>query len=212
MAADMVAVMGALGHEQFFAAGHDRGARVAYRLAFDYPGRVTRLAVLDILPTLEVWERLNAEAGLRSYHWLLLAQPSPLPERLIGRDPDFYLRHLLDRWAGRPGALNPDAVAEYAHHFRKPSVIEAVCEDYRAGATVDRDDDLADRSAGRRLGCPVLLVWGTNYLGGGAQSPLDVWRPWAADVRGVALECGHFLAEEQPDACAAALEEFFSAD
>jgi haloacetate dehalogenase len=210
MAADVAAVMAAIGHERFFVAGHDRGARVAYRLAFDQPGRVARLALLDILPTLEVWERFDARAALRSYHWLLLAQPPPLPERLLGGDPDFYLRHLLDRWAGQAGALDPAAVAEYARHFRKPSVVEAVCEDYRAGATVDRDDDCADRGAGRRLGCATLLLWGAQYLGGGTESPLDVWRPWAENVRGAALECGHFLAEEQPDACAGALEEFFS--
>jgi haloacetate dehalogenase len=212
MAADMIAVMAALGHERFFVAGHDRGGRVAYRLALDHPERIARLAVLDILPTFDVWERMNTEAALRSYHWLFLAQPAPLPERLIGHDPDFYLRHLLDRWAGRPEALDSAAIAEYSRHFRKPSVIEAMCEDYRAGATTDRDDDRADRLSGRRLACPTLVLWGTRYLAGQAASPLDIWRPWAEDVRDVALDCGHFLAEEQPDACAAALTTFFTSD
>jgi len=210
MAADMIAVMSALGHQRFLLAGHDRGGRVAYRLALDHPERVSRLAVLDILPTVDVWERMNAEAALRSYHWLLLAQPAPLPERLIAHDPDFYLRHLLDRWAGRPDALDPAAVVEYARHFRKPSVIEAMCEDYRAGATVDRRDDRADRQNGRRLSCPTLVLWGTRYLAQKAGSPLDVWRPWAEDVREVPLACGHFLAEEQPEACAEALTAFFA--
>ena len=183
MAADMVAVMAALGYERFSVAGHDRGGRVAYRLALDHPASVARLAVLDILPTFDVWERMNTEAALRSYHWLFLAQPAPLPERLIGHDPDFYLRHLLDRWAGRLDALDAAAVAEYARAFRKPRVIEAMCEDYRAGATIDREDDRNDRGNGHRLACPTLVLWGTRYLAGQAASPLDVWRPWAEDVR-----------------------------
>jgi haloacetate dehalogenase len=210
MAADMIEVMTALGHPRFSIAGHDRGGRVAYRLALDHPDRVVRLAVLDILPTFEVWQRMNKDAAMRSYHWLFLAQPAPLPERLIGIDPDFYLQHLLNRWAGSPDALDPAAVAEYARHFRKPSVIGATCEDYRAGASVDLEHDRADRAAERRLSCPLLVLWGRQYLAGQAASPLDVWRPWAGDVREVALECGHFLAEEQPEACAAALQEFFA--
>ena len=210
MAADMLALMTALGHPRFSIAGHDRGGRVAYRLALDHPDRIVRLAVLDILPTLEVWERMNKDAAMRSYHWLFLAQPAPLPERLIGLDPDFFLLHLLNRWAGSFDALDPAAVAEYARHFRNPSVISATCEDYRAGAGVDLEHDRADRAAGRRLPCPLLVVWGRKYLAGQAASPLDVWRQWAGDVREVALECGHFLAEEQPEACAAALREFFA--
>jgi haloacetate dehalogenase len=210
MAADMTGLMTALGHPRFSIAGHDRGGRVAYRLALDHPDRVVRLAVLDILPTFEVWQRMNNEAAMRSYHWLFLAQPAPLPERLIGLDPDFYLRHLLNRWAGSQEALDPAAVAEYARHFRKPSVIGATCEDYRAGASVDLEHDRADRAAGRRLSCRLLVLWGRRYLAGQAASPLDVWRQWAGDVREVALECGHFLAEEQPEACAAAMQEFFT--
>jgi haloacetate dehalogenase len=209
MAADMIALMTALGHPRFSIAGHDRGGRVAYRLALDHPERVVRLAALDILPTFEVWQRMNKDAAMRSYHWLFLAQPAPLPEHLIGLDPEFYLRHLLNRWAGAADVLDPAAVAEYARQFRKPSVIEATCEDYRAGASVDREHDRADRESGRRVSCPLLVLWGRRYLAGQAASPLEVWRPWAADVREVALECGHFLAEEQPDLCAAALEKFF---
>lgn len=210
MAADMVAVMTALGHPRFLLAGHDRGARVGYRLAFDRPECVSRLAILDILPTFEVWARMDHRAGLNGYHWLFLAQPAPLPERVIGHDPDFYLRHLLDRWASGPGALDPNAVEEYARHFRRPSVIQAVCEDYRAGATVDVDDDREDREHGRRLACPTLLLWGRHYLRPRDVSPLDIWRAWADDVRGEALDCGHFLAEERPQACAKALDAFFS--
>jgi haloacetate dehalogenase len=209
MANDMVELMTALGHERFLLAGHDRGGRVAYRLALDHPERVSRFAAIDILPTLDVWEQMDKDAALHTYHWLFLAQPAPLPERLIGHDPEFYLRHLLDRWAGRREALEPAAVAEYIRHFRKPAVIEAGCEDYRAGATVDLAHDRADRDAGRRLRCPTLVLWGRRYLSGMAQSPLEVWRAWAEDVREVALDCGHFVAEEQPEACSVALQEFF---
>jgi haloacetate dehalogenase len=210
MAEDVIEVMRALGHERFMVAGHDRGGRVGYRLALDHPDRVTRLAALDIVPTLDAWQRLTDRAGaLRTYHWLFLAQPPPLPERLIGGDPEFYLRHLLERWAGREDALDPAAVAEYARHFAKPAVIEATCEDYRAGASVDVEHDRADYEAGRRIECPVLVVWGRRYLA--AASPLAVWRSWAVDAREVALDCGHFVAEEQPEACAAALLEFFGA-
>ncbi|MCC5811790.1 MAG: alpha/beta hydrolase [Ectothiorhodospiraceae bacterium] len=210
MAQDMVEIMTVLGYEQFLLTGHDRGGRVGYRLALDHPERVLRFAALDIIPTLEVWERMNKDVAMRTYHWPFLAQPAPLPERLIGHDPEFYLRHLLARWAGRREALTEPVVAEYIRHFHKPSVIEATCEDYRAGATVDLEHDRADRDAGRRIQCPTLVVWGKGFLSGQARSPLDVWRAWAKDVREVALDCGHFVAEEQPDACAAALRNFFS--
>lgn len=210
MANDMVAVMTALRHEQFLLAGHDRGGRVAYRLALDHPEQVTRLAAVDIIPTVDVWEGMDKDAALSTYHWPFLAQPAPLPERLIGSDPEFYLLHLLDRWAGQRDALSTDAVAEYIRHFRKPSVIEATCEDYRAGMSVDLDHDRADRDADRRIQCPTLVLWGRRYLSSKAQSPLEVWRAWAEDVCEVVLDCGHFVAEEQPEACAAALVDFFS--
>jgi haloacetate dehalogenase len=210
MANDMVELMTALGHERFLLAGRDRGGRVGYRLALDHPERVSRFAAIDILPTFNVWEQMDKEVALHTYHWLFLAQPPPLPERLIGHDPEFYLRHLLDRWAGRREVLRPAAVAEYIRHFRKLTVIEAGCEDYHAGATIDLAQDRADRDAGRRLRCPTLVLWGRRYLSGMAQSPLEVWRSWAEDVREVALDCGHFVAEEQPEACAVALQEFFS--
>jgi haloacetate dehalogenase len=210
MAQDMAEIMTVLGYKQFLLAGHDRGGRVGYRLALDHPERVLRFAALDIVPTLEVWERMNKDVAMRTYHWLFLAQPAPLPERLIGHDPEFYLRHLLERWAGRRKAFTATAMAEYIRHFHKPSVIEATCEDYRAGVTVDLEHDRADRDAGRRLQCPTLVIWGKGFLSGQARSPLDVWRTWARDVREAALDCGHFVAEEQPEACATALRNFFS--
>lgn len=210
MAGDMVEVMAELGHRRFALAGHDRGGRVAHRLALDYPDRVARLALIDILPTLEVWRRMDMAGALDTYHWTFLAQPAPLPERLIGHDPDFYLHHLLDRWAGNKALLEAEAVSAYARHFRKATVIAAACEDYRAGAGIDLAHDRADRDAGRRIGCPALLVWGRRYLRATNPGPLEIWRDYAEDIREVPLECGHFVAEEQPDQCAAALATFLA--
>ncbi|MDH3713698.1 MAG: alpha/beta hydrolase [Gammaproteobacteria bacterium] len=207
MAQDMVVLMNEIGHERFLLAGHDRGARVAYRLALDHPGRVVRLASLDTVPTLDIWERMDMDAALGAFHWPFLAQPAPLPERLIGNDPDFFLAHLLSRWAGSPGVLDEAAVAHYAEHFRKPSVLEAMAEDYRAGATVDLLHDREDRVAGRKITCPVFVPWGKRYT---RSSPLRIWQAWAGDVSELCLDCGHFIAEEEPQACAAALQEFFS--
>lgn len=201
-------LMARLGHERFFVAGHDRGGRVAFRLALDRPDRVRALAALDIVPTLAAWEAMDWKRALGSYHWLFLAQPAPLPERMIGHDPDFYIHHLLDRWAGDRGALNPAAVAEYVRHFRKSSVIAATCADYRAGMSQDVAHDSADRLAGRRIGCPTLVLWGRGYLADKVASPLAAWRDWADDVTEVAVDCGHFIAEEQPAACAQALADF----
>ena len=209
MAEDAVEIMQALGHDRFLLAGHDRGARVAYRLALDRPERIVRLAILDILPTLDVWAQMDDRAALLSYHWVFLAQPAPLPERMIGADPDYFLHHVLDRMAGRRGALDRSAVQEYERHFRKPSVIEATCEDYRAGASTDLEQDRADRHAGRRIRCPALLLWGRHYLTPKGASPLEIWRQWADDIRDTSLPCGHLVAEEQPEACAAALADFF---
>jgi haloacetate dehalogenase len=212
MAGDIVAVMAALGHERFALAGHDRGGRVGYRLCLDQPERVTRFAALDIVPTLEVWEEMDADRALDVYHWPFLAVPAPVPERLIGAEPELYVRHLLDRWAGRKDALDPRAVAAYVEQFRRPAVIAATCEDYRAGASLDRDHDRADRAAGRKIQCPMLVVWGRGYEASKGASPAEVWRRWAVDVRDAPLDCGHFVAEEQPEACAAALLGFFRRD
>jgi haloacetate dehalogenase len=209
MAGDMVEVMAALGHKRFFLAGHDRGGRVAHRLALDYPDCVIRLALLDILPSIAVWEAMDMASALDTYHWLFLAQPAPVPERLIGHDPDFFLHHLLDRWAGNKALLEDGAVEAYARAFRRHAVIEAACEDYRAGAGIDLDHDRADRESGRRIACPTLLIWGRYYLKPKTKSPLAIWREYAPDVREVVLDCGHFVAEEEPEACAGAMASFF---
>lgn len=207
MAEDIVAVMDEFGIETVGLAGHDRGGRVAYRLALDHPSRVNRLALLDIASTLDTWAAFDKEAALTSYHWPLLAQEAPLPERLIGADPLFFLHHLLDRWSGSPNVLAPEAIAAYEAAFERPPVIEATCEDYRAGATIDAELDRQDRAAGRKIGVPMLVLWGSRYLRG---SPAASWRRWCDDVRERELDCGHFIAEEEPQACADALGAFFA--
>ncbi len=208
MARDMVSLMDALGHERFLLAGHDRGARVAYRLTLDNPQRVMRLVSLDTVPTLDVWRLMDSKAAISAFHWPFLAQPAPLPETLLSADPDFFLHHLLTRWAGRPDALDPQAVAEYERAFREPAVRAAMIADYRAGATVDLAHDEEDRAAAKRITCPVFVPWGRRYT---VTSPLAVWQSWADDVRELCIDCGHFIAEEAPQECAEALREFFLA-
>ncbi len=206
----LVELMARQGFDRFSLAGHDRGGRVAYRMALDHPERVSRLAVLDIIPTLEVWEAMDWQQALDGYHWPFLAQPAPLPEHMIGQDPDFYIRHLLDRWIQDGNSLAPEALGHYLGQFHKASVVAATCADYRAGASQDLAHDREDRAAGKRITCPLLLVWGRGYFLTEESSPAEIWRAWAEEVSEVALDCGHFVAEEQPEACAAALGEFFA--
>jgi haloacetate dehalogenase len=210
MAADLVEAMAALGFERFGVAGHDRGGRVAYRMALDHPARVGRLAVLDIVPTYEQFAAVDREAALGSFHWYFLAQPAPFPERLIGADPEYFIRHMLRAWSGAPSPFADEALAEYIRCFKDPDVIHATCEDYRAGAFVDGQLDQADLDAGRKIACPVLAIWGAGGRAHKRRQVLEVWRRWADDVRGEGLPCGHFLAEEAPDATRAALEKFFA--
>ncbi|MQX36304.1 alpha/beta fold hydrolase [Roseospira navarrensis] len=209
MARTMVGLMAALGHETFHVAGHDRGGRVAYRLCLDHPRAVRRLAVVDILPTSDVWAMMTAKRALATHHWLFLAQPAPVPERMISADPALYIGHLLDRWVGRIRPLDPEDRAAYIAQFEDPAVVAATCADYRAGATVDWALDEADRRAGRRILCPTTVIWGTGYLADKmGQSPLTTWRNWCEQATETALPCGHFVMEEAPDACADALRAF----
>lgn len=210
VAADMAALMTSLGYDNFALAGHDRGGRVGYRLALDHPARVGRFAAIDIIPTIDVWEEMDAAKAIATYRWPFLAVPAPLPEQLIGNDPEFFVTHLLARWAGDVGRLSPQAVAAYVAQFRNPATVTATCEDYRAGATADWDDDRADRKAGRKLACKMLVLWSRGYLGDKASSPAGLWRRWADDVSEVALDCGHFVPEEEPERTAAALRSFFA--
>jgi haloacetate dehalogenase len=210
MAEDCIAVMQVLGYNRFMVMGHDRGARVAYRLALDHPEVVMRLIALDILPTSEVWARMTAESALSAYHWPFLAQPYPLPETLIAAAPKYYVEHTLRSWTKDRtlACFAPAALAHYRALLGAPERVHAVCEDYRAGATTDLMADSADREAGRKISCPTLVLWGTDYVGKGVAHPLEVWRAWCADLRGEQIESGHFLAEENPDATLAAVRPF----
>ncbi|RTL48381.1 MAG: alpha/beta hydrolase [Bradyrhizobiaceae bacterium] len=212
MAKTIIEAMEKLGHVRFALAGHDRGGRVAYRLALDHPGRLSRLATLDILPTYEYWARMDRLYGLKIYHWTLLAQPEPLPETLLGQNPTFYLKNKLTSWT-RSKTLDPfdqRALAHYIAAFNDPARIHAMCEDYRAGAYADYEHDKADRDAGNRITVPMLALWGAAGIAQSAATPLDTWKSWASNVRGGAMNSGHFLTEEDPDATAAALFDFFS--
>jgi haloacetate dehalogenase len=205
MARDQVAVMRHLGFEGFSVAGHDRGGRCAYRMALDHPQRIRKLAVLDIIPTLEAFRHADKAFGLGYWHWFFLAQPYPFPERLIGADPDWYY---WDRYADR-GFFAPEALDDYRRCTRNPETIHAMCEDYRAGATYDCDADEADFGT-RRIACPVLALWGRNGALEQWYPVPAVWRDWADNVQGHAIDCGHYLAEEAPDATYAALHSFFT--
>lgn len=213
MAADMVEVLSALGHETFSIVGHDRGGRVAHRLVMDHPDRVERMVSLDVVPTLDMWEGTDKKRALGAFHWSFLAQPAPLPEKMIASDPDFFCEWLMRSWAADGFQFDATAMTEYKRCFANPDVIQATCEDYRAGAGIDAAHDLADREAGRRITCPVLFLWGAVRGFGGPQggsAPLDVWRRWADNVSGGPVECGHFLPEEKPDIVAAELMAFLS--
>jgi haloacetate dehalogenase len=213
MAADMAALMTHLGHERFAVAGHDRGGRVAYRLAFDHPQRVERLALLDIVPTLDMYEPTTRAFATGYYHWFFFIQPEPLPERLIGADAKFFLHWSLGGWGSRGlAAYEPQALAEYERCFCTPETIHATCEDYRAGATLDCEHELATRAAGQRIACPLLVLWGARGLVARVYDPLALWRAQCAfEPEGAALDAGHFIPEEQPEETARRLGAFFGA-
>jgi len=209
MARDQVGLMRALGFDRFRVAGHDRGGRVAYRMALDHPQAVEQLAVLDIIPTYEAFARGGREFGMGYYHWFFLAQPSPLPERLIGSDPDWWWRWHTNR-GPRDDIFAADALQDYLRCFRNPETVRAICEDYRAGVSIDCDHDLTDKQAGRKIACPLLVLWGANARLEAWYDTLAVWREWADDVRGHSLPCGHYLPEECPEETLEALLAFFS--
>ncbi|MFC7133265.1 MULTISPECIES: alpha/beta fold hydrolase [Salinibaculum] len=204
MGRDIVELMGRLGYDRFGLAGHDRGGRVAYRLALDHPDRVDRLAVLDMVPNVEKLDRFTPEMAEAAFHWFLLAQPSPLPERLIGNDPAFFIDTMFERWAG-DGVLSPDAIAEYRRCFCEDDTIRAICADYRAGLSLDVEHDRQDREQGRQIACPVLSLWGTD----GKSDLRPVWERWADDVTGAGIDSGHFIMEEAPEETRRHLADFF---
>src|SRR3954463_7971309 len=213
MAKAMVEAMERLGPGHLALAGHDRGGRVSYRLALDHPGRLSQLAVLDILPTYDYWQRMDRLYALKIYHWSFLAQPFPLPETLIGGNPDFFLRYKMASQTKSKTleAIDRRALEHYLMAFRDPSRVHAMCEDYRAGATADFEIDKKDRDEGKKITIPVLALWGDAGIAAAAATPLDTWKTWATNVSGAAVNSGHFLTEENPAATAAALKEFFTA-
>ncbi len=204
---DMAAVMERLGFTAFFVAGHDRGARVTHRMALDHPGRVTRAAVLDIIPTRKVFQRVDKGLATSSFHWFFLIQPE-LPEALIKADPDFYIEWILRKWSRDFGAFAPEALAEYKRCFRDPATIHATCEDYRAGASIDLEHDEADIA--KKIECPLFTLWGGGPATKGVPN-IEAWQERSKNVSGFALDCGHFLPEERPSETLAALQKFFRA-
>lgn len=210
MAQDQVEVMQALGFSRFAVAGHDRGARVAHRMARDHPERIERLAVLDISPTAIMYGKTDKAFATAYYHWFFLIQPYDLPERLIGADPDYYLRTKIGGWGTAGLAIfHSEARAEYERCFRNPATIHATCEDYRAAATIDLEHDAAD--AQRKIDCPLLALWGDKGVVHRLFDPVSDWKSVASDVRGRALSSGHYLAEEEADETCAEFLGFFRA-
>jgi haloacetate dehalogenase len=203
LALDQVETMRALGFERFAVAGHDRGARVAHRLARDHPERIERLVLLDIVPTLHRFETIDQKAATSSWHWFFLIQGGGLPERLIGAEPEFFLSHILRD----PAVFEPEAFAEYLRCFRNPETIRATCDEYRAGASIDLVHDRADR--GRKLTMPLLVLWGQRSSQGSGYDVLAVWREYAETISGHGIDSGHFLPEEAPEETYRALRGFF---
>jgi haloacetate dehalogenase len=210
MAKDLVATMSALGFERFFLAGHDRGGRVAHRLAMDHPSAVAKLAVLDISPTLAMYEQTDMAFASAYWHWFFLIQKAPIPEQMIGADAQFYLRRKMGEGAAGMKPFAPEAWAEYVRCFTKET-IHASCEDYRAAAGIDLEHDRADREEKHRLACPLLVLWGANGVVERCFKPLEDWGRVAINVRGRALPAGHYLPEEVPDLVVAEFESFFGA-
>ncbi|MBR8831786.1 MAG: alpha/beta hydrolase [Chlorogloea purpurea SAG 13.99] len=197
MAADQVGVMAKLGYDRFYLMGHDRGARVAHRLAKDYPTRVKKLILLDIAPTLIMYENLAQDFATAYYHWLFLIQPFPFPETLIGADPVYFLRDCLGRWSRNRNAFSDMAMAEYERCFSNLETIRATCEDYRASATIDLQHDRQDRAI--KISCPLLVLWGKWGVLSRHFDMSSVWDEQGLKVQGKALDCGHFLPEEAPE-------------
>jgi haloacetate dehalogenase len=210
MAFDQLALMRHFGFARFDVLAHDRGARVAYRMALDHPDAVRRLVTLDIAPTLAMYEKTTMAFATAYYHWFFLIRPAPFPETLIDSHPDDYLRHTI---GGRSAGLAPftdEAYAEYLRCLRDPATVHGICEDYRASAGIDLEHERADLAAGRKIACPMLALWGAHGAVGKCFDPLAEWRLLASQVSGRALDCGHYIPEEAPDALLAEVLPFFA--
>jgi len=215
LAQDMIVAMEHLGFPRFSIAGHDRGGRVAYRLALDHPSRTKRIAVLDVVPTSTVWERADARFALDYWPWSLLAQPEPFPEQLLHALPEAFIEEALAGWGTPASVFSPEVRAAYIAALRDPAHVHAICEEYRAAATLDRAQDDADRRSERRITCPLLCLWSSRGALGHwyteAGGPLALWKEWGENVHGYALDAGHFFPEELPQETGRALERFFLA-
>jgi haloacetate dehalogenase len=210
MANDMIEVMAGLGYREFLLAGHDRGARVAYRLALDHPAAVRRLALLDIVSTKAVYEQGGMAMASAYFHWYFLIQRRPLPERLIGCDPAFWLKaSVFEHYSATQDTFSEAILAEYLRLFGTPEGIHAACEDYRAGATVDLANDRADVIGNRKITCPTLILWGSRGVIGKTFKPLETWLDFVPSPMGEAIDCGHFIPEEKPEETLRALRSFF---
>lgn len=206
MARDQVAVMEKLGFERFAVVGHDRGGRVAHRMALDHPNAVSRLAVLDIVPTYKLYTSVSKEFATAYYHWFFLIQPAPLPETLIGNSADFSLRRIFGDII--PAIISDELYAEYLRCYQNPATLHAMCEDYRAGSTIDLEHDREDLAA--KLQCPLLVIWGAKGAMDSLYDVLATWRERASDVRGGSLPGGHWLPEQLPDELTAELMPFLA--
>ena len=211
MARDMVEVMEYFGYREFVVVGHDRGARVAHRMALDYPDRVKKACVMDIVPPYHMFEHADRHFAAGYYHWFFLIQPDGLPERMIGADPAYYLTEKLRRWSAPEARFAPEAMSEYIRCFSNPETIRASCEDYRAAAGIDLRHDEEDLGK-KKIACPLLVLWGAQGFVHRTYDVLAVWRQYADRVEGKALDCGHFLPEEKPEDVVQELRRFFAAD
>lgn len=211
MAQDQIEVMAALGHDRFYAAGHDRGGRVLHRMCLDHPQKVVRAAILDILPQHHLLNNMTRAWGTFSWHWFFMIQPYDFPERLMSCDPDFFIEKKLAKTAQGLSFFDPKALAEYKRYFRNPATVHATCEDYRATHGVDLEMDTQDFEAGHKIACPLLLLWGATGGVGRNHQSAEIWPRYATDIRGAkALPCGHYLSEEAPEETYRELREFFS--
>lgn len=206
MAQDQADVMAALGFDQFLLVGHDRGARVSHRLTKDHPQRVQKLATLDIIPTRRMFQIVNQEMATNTYHWFFLIQPFDFPERVIGADPDYFIRRGFEHTKDSSQVFPPEALEEYVRCFCDPAAIHGTCEDYRAGASIDLVHDEADFD--NKVTCPMLAMWSETGYVGRTQDVLGVWKEYATNVQDQSFTCGHYMAEEQPDEIYAAIKAF----
>ncbi|MFP3605879.1 alpha/beta fold hydrolase [Paraburkholderia sp. SIMBA_053] len=206
----LIALMDVLGHSSFAVVGHDRGARAGYRLALDHPGRVHAFASLTVIPTLDAFARADMPFAMNAWHWFFLAQPADLPERMLSADPDAFLDAALIKMTGGLDRVEPAALEAYRHAFRQPTVRLAICEDYRSAVEEDLRYDSEDRGNGRRLACPVLVLWPERKGSPAQATPVDIWRQWASDVQGHAIPGGHLQPEDSPEHVLAALLPFLT--